>query len=67
MKVHVRYDGRSRNLDLPAELLEMTPDWRSALLDRLVSQGYLPKGPLSVVVDQHPEGFVVVRPPATWG
>ena len=66
MTVHVRYDGKSRSLEMPAELLETSSDWRDELVKRLVRQGMLPQGPLSIVVDRHPDG-VVVRPPAVWG
>ena len=66
MTVHVRYDGKSRSLELPAELLETSTDWRNDLVQRLVQKGLLPKGPLEVVVDRHPDG-AVVRPPAVWG
>ena len=66
MTVHVRYDGKSRSIEMPAELLETSTDWRNDLLRRLVQNGLLPTGPLSVVVDRHPDG-VVVRPPAVWG
>lgn len=64
MKIHLRYDGRSRTLDTPVAADSSSEQ----ILRYLQQQGYLPypKGMTDVMIDRHPDG-VVVRPPAIFG
>lgn len=64
MKLHIRHSGRSRTLD--AEPLGLGPASDGPSVEEILRrEGLLdPKSP--VVVDRHPDAFVV-RPPAVFG
>lgn len=59
MNIHLRYDGKSTNLQTNYHRDE-------DIIRDLQEKGYLPRLKPELMIDRHPDG-VVIRPPAVFG